>query len=177
MAAVWLFLKAVPWYAYVIVILALGWLESRHTNVELKRDIVVIQATDANAKIKALQDAAAISNARIAALQGEVDASKKRADASSASASAAGAAVVSLSGVLAATKRRLAAASHSAAASDVAATNQTAQLCTGLLDVCEARSAERSRFADSAFDASVGCAAQYDSLRPPSTAAGPGIRH
>lgn len=176
MAAALLFLRGIPILVWPLALCFLGFMYERHEVHSLNEQIVVIKAQDANAKIKALQDAATESDRRIQALQGEVDASKSRAAASAASASAAGAAVASLSSTLSIVKRRLAAASHSTAASDIQATSQTALVCTQLLDVCEARSAERSQFADAANDAGIGCQSQYDSLRPPSTAAGPGIK-
>lgn len=169
-AAIWAFLKGLPLLVYPLALASLGFLYERHEVHSLNQDIVVIKAQDAVDKIKALKKKADADDRINAALQGEIDAAKTREATAAADAASSAAAAGKLSDQLAAVKRQLGAANHSTAAADVDASRAAVGVLADLLAERKRADQARSRFADAADSASIGCAGQYRSLKPPAGA-------
>lgn len=168
MSAVLLFLRGVPILAYVCGVLFLGAAFERHEATRWKNEVTLVKAADADAKIKALEDAKTESDRRIAALQGEVNDAKTRADALAAHDAAATAAAGRVSGELAAVRKRFA-ADNPAAPGELAAARAAVGVLADLLGERQRAGAARSRFADKAASGGAGCEHQYDSLTPSAT--------
>ena len=175
LSAIWKIASGIPIAWWICGALFASTAFERHEATAWKNKWTLLAAQNADAKIAALTATNAESARRNTALQGVVNDTTKRVLVYENAATGADARVADSLRQLASLKRQLAAASHSTAASDVQATAATAGMLTDLLGRCEERSAARGRFADAAYSASVGCAAQYESLNVKPTG-GAGIK-
>jgi hypothetical protein len=165
LSAVWKVASGIPLSWWICIALALGLATERHGKIAAEREVTLIKAQDADAKIEALRVINAVNTQRNQALQGEVDVATKRAAVAAADAASSAAATAGLSVQLARVRRQLGAASSPSASPDLDAARSAVGVLADMLGERERADAARSRFADEAWSAASGCAGQYRSLR------------
>lgn len=173
--AAWAVAKGIPIWIYIAIAGCSSWLYERHEATAWHNKYTLLQAQDATSVIDDLREKNDESARRNTELQGGIDAANQRSAVAAANAASSAAASVRLSRELAAAKKQLGSANHSTAPDELAAARAAVDVLTDLLGERSSADRERSRFADAAYSAALGCKQQYDSLTPSKTG-GTGIK-